>query len=59
MILSIGSFGFFQFIFFPALITIFSYSYSEKEKGKIVGLWSSKSNFGNILGFLLANLLVH
>jgi sugar phosphate permease len=41
------------------LITIFSYSYSEKEKGKIVGLWSSKSNFGNILGFLLANLLVH
>lgn len=55
---SFAMFGFFQLSFFPATLTIFSNSYTVKNDGKLVGIWSAKSNTGNILGFLLANLLV-
>jgi sugar phosphate permease len=30
-----------------------------KNDGKLVGVWSSKSNAGNIVGFLMANLFVY
>ncbi len=52
-------FGFFQLNFFPGLLTIFGHSFNIKNDGKIVGIWSSKSNAGNILGFLLSNVLVY
>lgn len=41
------------------MLTIFGNSFDIKNDGKIVGIWSSKSNAGNILGFLTANLLVY
>ena len=56
--LSVICFGFFQLSFFPATLTIFGHSYDIKKDGLLIGIWSSKSNVGNILGFGLANLLV-
>jgi len=58
-VIAAGLFGFFQLNFFPAMLTIFGHSFSLKKDGRIVGIWSSKSNAGNILGFLMANLLVY
>lgn len=52
-------FGFFQLNFFPAMLTIFGNSFNIKNDGRIAGIWSSKSNAGNILGFLISNLLVY
>lgn len=59
MILGFGLFGFFQLTFFPSTLTIFGNSFSVKNDGRIVGIWSSKSNAGNILGFFMANFLVY
>ena len=56
---SFGVFGFFQLSFFPATLTIFSQYFNVKDDGSAVGVWSSKSNAGNIMGFLIANLLVY
>ena len=56
--LSFGAFGFFQLAFFPATLTIFGNEYNVKNDGKLVGIWSSKSNVGNILGFVMSNLFV-
>lgn len=56
---SFGMFGFFQLSFFPATLTLFSQHFNVKHDGVLVGIWSSKSNAGNIMGFLLANLLVY
>jgi sugar phosphate permease len=53
-----GVFGFFQLSFFPATLTIFSNQFNVKDDGKMVGIWSSKSNAGNIVGFFMANLFV-
>ena len=58
MILAFGCFGFFQFTFFPALLTIFSKYFHVKTQATLVGIWSSKSNVGNVIGFGLANFLV-
>jgi sugar phosphate permease len=58
-LIGLGSFGFCQFSFFPALITIFSSYFNVKKEGSLVGFWSSKSNAGNILGFFMANFLVY
>jgi sugar phosphate permease len=58
MALSFGMFGFFQLSFFPATLTLFSQHFNVKNDGVLVGIWSSKSNVGNILGFLLASLIV-
>lgn len=52
-------FGFFQLNFFPAMLTIFGHSFGLKEDGRIVGIWSAKSNTGNVLGFLMSNILVY
>jgi MFS family permease len=52
-------FGFFQLSFFPATLTIFSHHFNVKQDGKLVGIWSSKSNAGNIVGFLMSNLFVY
>jgi len=57
--LSFGVFGFFQLSFFPATLTIFSKDFNVKNDGVLVGIWSSKSNVGNIIGFLMANLFVY
>jgi nitrate/nitrite transporter NarK len=52
-------FGFSQFAFFPNTLTIFSQNFNIKHDGMLAGIFSSKSNVGNIIGFLLANLLVY
>jgi sugar phosphate permease len=59
MAISFGLFGFFQLSFFPATLTLFSQYFNVKNDGIFVGIWSSKSNVGNILGFLLASLVVN
>lgn len=59
MILGFGMFGFFQLTFFPSTLTLFGQSFSLKDDGRLVGIWSSKSNFGNILGFFIANFMVY
>lgn len=56
---ALGIFGFFQFSFFPSLITIFSHHFNVKHDGSLVGIWSSKSNVGNIIGFFLSNFMVY
>lgn len=56
--LSFGIFGFFQLAFFPATLTIFSNAFNIRNDGKLVGIWSSKSNTGNICGFVMSNLFV-
>lgn len=59
MAIAFGLFGFFQLSFFPVTLTLFSQHFNVKNDGILVRIWSSKSNVGNILGFLLASLLVH
>ena len=59
LIICFGCFGFFQLSFFPATLTIFSHHFDVKNDGRLVGIWSSKSNAGNIIGFFLANFLVY
>ncbi len=44
-------FGFSQLSFFRATLTLFSRHFNVKNYGILVGIWSSKSNVGNILGF--------
>lgn len=59
LLIGLGLFGFFQFSFFPATITIFSGYFNVKKEGRLVGFWSSKANLGNIIGFFLSNFLVY
>lgn len=59
LLLALGCFGFFQFTSFPLSLTIFSHHFNVKTQGSLVGIWSSKSNAGNIIGFFMANFLVY
>ena len=59
LLVSLGCFGFFQFTAFPLSLTIFSNHFNVKTEGSLVGIWSSKSNAGNIVGFFLANFMVY
>jgi sugar phosphate permease len=59
LLITLGCFGFFQFTAFPLSLTIFSSHFNVKTEGSLVGIWSSKSNAGNIIGFFLSNFLVY
>lgn len=59
LLLAMALFGFSQFASFPLSLTLFSHHFSVKSEGTLVGIWSSKSNAGNIIGFFLANFMVY
>jgi sugar phosphate permease len=58
IIFSVILFGFCQLSFFPATLTIFSSLFNVQKNPSAVGIWSSKANVGNILGFFIANVFV-
>jgi sugar phosphate permease len=57
-IIFFGLYGLFQLSLFPATLTLFSQHFNIKNDGVLVGAWSSKSNMGDVLGFLLSTILV-
>jgi len=52
-------FGFCQFSSWPILLYLVNQYFDVSKEGFILGLWSSTSNVGNILGFFLAQLILH
>lgn len=50
--------GYFQSFAWPNLLMLINSQYDNKKSALLLGIWSTNTNFGNILGFILCQFLV-
>ena len=57
--ISLMLFGFCQFSSWPILLYLVNQHFEVAKEGTILGIWSSNSNVGNIIGFFIGQLILN
>ena len=57
--LGIFGFGFFHMAFYQICGSVISGYYDSKTESANLGFWASSLSVGNVMGFLLSNLIIH
>lgn len=59
LFVSLGGFGLFQSSSYPVLVKLMKKYYTVEEDGRMIGIWSSCGDMGNILGFFVFTVIVY